>query len=47
MVCRTCLTSSFFSLLPAALLFALPSVRTVQPAVPAIGAAVDVIGFFW
>eukprot|EP00668_Euglena_longa_P002315 GGOE01002670.1.p1 GENE.GGOE01002670.1~~GGOE01002670.1.p1 ORF type:complete len:364 (+),score=92.96 GGOE01002670.1:1073-2164(+) len=30
-----------------ATLFALPAVRNVQPDAPAIGARVDVIGFFW
>ncbi|KAI9223735.1 hypothetical protein BC828DRAFT_222349 [Blastocladiella britannica] len=32
---------------PCALLFALPSLRNVQPGVPGIGASVDVLGFFW
>jgi hypothetical protein len=29
------------------LLFALPSLRNVQPDVPIIGSAIDVLGFFW
>jgi hypothetical protein len=33
--------------LSVALLFALPAVRNTQPEVPPIGAAVDVLGFFW
>ncbi|KNE65195.1 hypothetical protein AMAG_10847 [Allomyces macrogynus ATCC 38327] len=32
---------------PCALLFALPSLRNVQPGVPGIGVTVDVVGFFW
>jgi hypothetical protein len=31
----------------AALLFALPGVREVQPGVPAMGISIDVLGFFW
>ncbi|ORZ40307.1 hypothetical protein BCR44DRAFT_1424802 [Catenaria anguillulae PL171] len=32
---------------PCALLFALPSLRNVQPGVPSIGVTVDIVGFFW
>ncbi|KAI9183978.1 hypothetical protein H9P43_003031 [Blastocladiella emersonii ATCC 22665] len=32
---------------PCALLFALPSLRNVQPGVPGIGVTVDVLAFFW
>lgn len=31
----------------ATMLFALPSVRNLQPGVPPIGASVDIIGFYW
>ena len=33
--------------LTVAMMFALPSLRNVQPDVPMIGSAVDVLGFFW
>ncbi|KAJ3358671.1 hypothetical protein GGF32_010096 [Allomyces javanicus] len=32
---------------PISLLFALPSLRNVQPAAPPVGATNDVVGFFW
>ncbi|KAI8847575.1 hypothetical protein BC829DRAFT_476506 [Chytridium lagenaria] len=33
--------------IPNTLLFALPAIRNSQPGVPAIGATVDVVSFFW
>ncbi|KAI9145140.1 hypothetical protein BKA69DRAFT_665394 [Paraphysoderma sedebokerense] len=32
---------------PCALLFALPSLRNVQPSAPPVGATTDILGFFW